>query len=412
MSRGNMFSSQLLKFGTLYSVAFVIRLCLVGFGIYQDKTMVVKYTDIDYHVFIDASRLVTQGESPYNRSTYRYTPLLAWMLSPSIYLTSHFGKLLFVICDVLSGVLLYHILTLRGLSSDAACRFSALWLLNPLPIGVSTRGNAEALLAVLVLSTLLCLQLKRHFTAACLYGLSVHMKIYTVIYALPIALFISNHKESKKNYRGVFRVIQNLFSKDLALFAVVAGAVFLGLTLTFYCMYGWDFLQETYFYHLTRRDIRHNFSPYFYMFYLTVESEWSFALGLVTFLPQVILLLFTSLAFYADLPLCCFLNTALFVSFNKVCTSQYFLWYLCLLPLVLPHLRLTVKQGIGLLLLWFTGQGLWLAPAYYLEFEGRNTFVFIWFAGLLFLIINTVIMVQIINNYVPKRAVQQKKKMK
>lgn len=158
------------------------------------------------------------------------------MLSPGIYLTSHFGKLLFVICDVLSGILLYHILTLRGLSSDAACRFTALWLLNPLPIGVSTRGNAEALLAVLVLSTLLCLQLKRHFTAAVLYGLSVHMKIYTVIYALPIALFISNHKDLKNHCRGFFRVVRTLFSKDLALFAVVAGAVFLGLTLTFYCM--------------------------------------------------------------------------------------------------------------------------------------------------------------------------------
>ncbi|XP_060756107.1 GPI mannosyltransferase 1 isoform X1 [Neoarius graeffei] len=408
-----MFSFQLnINFRALLGVAFVIRLFLVGFGIYQDKTMVVKYTDIDFHVFLDASRLVMQGESPYNRSTYRYTPLLAWMLSPSSYLTSHFGKLLFVICDVLSGVLLYHILTLQGLSSDAACRFSALWLLNPLPIGVSTRGNAEALLAVLVLSTLLCLQLKRHLTAAFLYGLSVHMKIYTVIYALPIALFISNHKELQNRYRGVFRVLQSLFNKDLALFAVVAGAVFLGLTLTFYCMYGWDFLQETYLYHLTRRDIRHNFSPYFYMFYLTVESDWSFVLGLVTFLPQAILLLLTSRAFYTDLPLCCFLNTALFVSFNKVCTSQYFLWYLCLLPLVLPHLRLTIKQGIELLLLWFTGQGLWLAPAYYLEFEGRNTFVFIWFAGLLFLIINSVVMVQIINNYIPKAVVQQKKKMK
>ncbi|KAM9436280.1 GPI mannosyltransferase 1 [Clarias gariepinus] len=412
MSRDSMFLFHLMNFWTLHGVAFVVRLFFVAFGIYQDKIMEVKYTDIDFHVFMDGARLVTQGESPYNRSTYRYTPLLAWMLSPSIYLTSCFGKLLFVICDVLSGVLLYHILTHRGLSRNAACRFSALWLLNPLPIGVSTRGNAEALLAILVLSTLLSLQLKRHLTAAILYGLSVHMKIYTVIYALPIALYISNRKELMTRNRGVFRVIQRLFSIELALFAVIAGAVFLGLTLIFYYMYGWNFLQETYLYHLTRRDIRHNFSPYFYMFYLTVESEWSFVLGLVTFLPQVILLLFTSLAFYADLPLCCFLNTALFVTFNKVCTSQYFLWYLCLLPLVLPHLRLTIKQGIGLLLLWFTGQGLWLAPAYYLEFEGRNAFVFIWLAGLLFLIINSVVMVQIINNYIPNTVGQQRKKIK
>lgn len=158
------------------------------------------------------------------------------MLSPSVYLTAHFGKLVFVICDVLSGVLLYHILALQGLSSDAACRLSALWLLNPLPIGVSTRGNSEALMAILILSTLLCLQLKRHFTAALFFGLSVHMKIYTVIYAPSIALFILNHKDLKNHYRGVFRGFQTLFNKDLAQFAVVAGAVFLGLTLAFYCM--------------------------------------------------------------------------------------------------------------------------------------------------------------------------------
>ncbi|XP_072514920.1 GPI mannosyltransferase 1 isoform X2 [Salminus brasiliensis] len=314
---------RLLNFWVLHSLAFVIRLFLVGYGVYQDKTMVVKYTDIDYHVFTDASRFVTQGESPYNRSTYRYTPLLAWMLVPNIYMTPHFGKLLFVTCDVLSGVLLYRILSLQGLSSDAACCFSAVWLLNPLPIGVSTRGNAEALLSLLVLSTLLFLELKRLCMAAFLYGLSVHMKIYPVTYALPIALYISSRGKLEGQGRSVFRIFRGLFSKDVVLFAAVAGAAFFVFTSAFYYMYGWDFLHETYLYHLTRRDIRHNFSPYFYMMYLRVESEWSLVLGLVSFLPQLILLVLTSLAFHADLPFCCFLNTAIFVSFNKVCTSQF-----------------------------------------------------------------------------------------
>ncbi|XP_031439473.1 GPI mannosyltransferase 1 isoform X2 [Clupea harengus] len=345
-----------------------------------------------------------EGESPYNRSTYRYTPLLAWILTPNIYLTFVFGKLLFVACDVLTGLLIQRLLLLRGLSAESSCLYSALWLLNPLPAGVSSRGNAESLLAALVLGTLLCLERRWLFSGAVLYGLAVHMKIYPVTYALPIALYLQTREQGAGTPGGkrswtLWGFVRRVLNRDLLMFAFISGGLFCGLTLVFYHIYGWDFLHETYLYHLTRRDIRHNFSPYFYMLYLTAEREWSLVLGLASFLPQVSLLLLSSLAFHTDLSLCCFLNTAIFVTFNKVCTSQYFLWYLCLLPLVIPHLTLSLKKGVGVLALWFAAQALWLAPAYYLEFEGQDTFVLIWLAGLLFLIINTYIMVTIISHY-------------
>lgn len=407
--------SRLADKRVLFVSSFVLRLALVFYGDHQDRTMVVKYTDIDYHVFTDAARFITQGESPYNRSTYRYTPLLAWLLTPNIYLSMMFGKILFIICDVLSGVIIYESLCLQGLRSETASCISALWLLNPLPMGVSSRGNAESILAAMVLGTLYCLEAKRFTWAALLYGLSVHMKIYPITYALPIALSLRTRQTTAKEdaqsgwWRKFIGFILSFVNRELLLFACVTGGLFCALTALFYYMYGWQFLHETYLYHVTRRDIRHNFSPYFYMLYLTADSRWSQWLGLAAFLPQVILLLVASWAFHSDLSFACFLNTAIFVSFNKVCTSQYFLWYLCLLPLIIPKLSLSLRRGLFLLLLWFTGQGIWLGPAYLLEFEGYNTFLWLWLAGLLFLVINSVILIQIIIHYKPSVSGQRVK---
>lgn len=386
----------------LFPAAVAVRLALVLYGDFQDRNMLVKYTDIDYHVFTDAARFVLKGESPYNRSTYRYTPVLAWILTPNIFLGMAFGKILFIVCDLLSGILMYRMLRMQDLDCKAACQFCSLWLLNPLPIGVSSRGNAESILVVLVLGTLNYLERRRLLSAAVLYGLSVHMKIYPITYCLPIILVLRSTGPSRNNgqwWQKILSFCSSFLNKELLLFAGVSAGVFFILTTFFYHIYGYQFLQETYLYHLTRRDIRHNFSPYFYMLYLTADSNWSWCLGLAVFLPQLVLLLVASWAFHRDLAFCCFLHTAIFVSFNKVCTSQYFLWYLCLLPLIIPKLALSLKQGMGLLLLWFIGQGVWLGPAYLLEFEGHSSFLCLWLAGLFFLMVNCFILVQVVTHY-------------
>lgn len=101
--------------------------------------------------------------------------------------------------------------------------------------------------------------------------------------------------------------------------------------------WGYPFLYESYLYHLHRLDHRHNFSPYFYLIYLTYTSSstsqpldmslWRRLLRspLTSFVPQMALSLGAGLLFgrrREDLVFAWFVQTVAFVMFNKVCTSQ------------------------------------------------------------------------------------------
>ncbi|XP_055965583.1 GPI mannosyltransferase 1 [Sorex fumeus] len=381
------------------ALAVAARVALVLYGELQDRALRVRYTDVDYAVLSDAARLLAAGRSPYARATFRYSPLLGWLLVPGQRLGALFGKLLFAAADVLAALLLLRLLRRRGLGARAACAHAGLWLFNPLPLAVSSRGNADALVACLVLAALDLLARGRAAGAGAAYGLAVHLKLYPVTHLLPLALHLRPPRAPGP--RRLRADLRRLAGPAVLRFLGAAALAFLGLGAACHARYGWDFVEHAYLYHVTRRDTRHNFSPYFYLLYLTAESPWARALGLAAFLPQLALLLAASAAFHGDPAFCCFLHTAVLVSFNKVCTSQYFVWYLSLLPLVAPGLRLGRARAAALLLLWFAAQALWLAPAYLLEFRGRNTFLLLWLAGLFFLLVNCAILAQVIAHYRP-----------
>ena len=51
----------------------------------------------------DGALFMARGGSPYDRSTYRYTPLLAAALLPNVSLHRAWGKLLFCGADLLAA---------------------------------------------------------------------------------------------------------------------------------------------------------------------------------------------------------------------------------------------------------------------------------------------------------------------
>lgn len=212
----------------------------------QDATSAVKYTDIDYVVFTDAARCLLSPHSPpctpasgplspflpswlapgdpYARPTYRYTPLLALLLTPNLTLHPAAGKVLFAIADLAVALLLHRLLRRRGSSERAAAgAVAAVWLLNPVVANVSTRGSAESVLGVVVVGCSSLAEAGRWDGAGVLFGLAVHFKIYPVIYGSSILACMRRGRGWGLGRREVR-------------FGLVGGGVFAGLNALMYAM--------------------------------------------------------------------------------------------------------------------------------------------------------------------------------
>lgn len=425
------------------AVGIFERIIFFFWGLYQDAVMEPRFTDIDYFVFTDAARFVQDsasnsiyGNTPYARETYRYTPLLAWMLLPTTWFFS-FGKVLFACGDIVAGILMLGILRATRVPPRTAVLYAgAVWLWNPMVSIISTRGSSEGLLGAIVMALLYAVERKRVVVGGIVAGFAVHFKIYPVIYIPTVIWSLASTEPGAvggpglKSRASIFPSrlasksrLLNFVNTDRLLFALTSLFSFIFFTGWMYIIYGTPFLQHTYFHHLSRIDHRHNFSPYSTLLYMASSpsaSSLSFGNKIIdvllqpqlwAFFPQLFLsgLLIPLLFAKRDVPKTMFLQTFAFVTFNKVCTAQYFMWYMVLLPFYLPSLTaylmgkkegseestkptsqekkvsISTQQdtkrkvygvltGLTMAGLWIAAQALWVRQGYLLEFLGVSTF--------------------------------------
>ncbi|XP_035541317.1 GPI mannosyltransferase 1 isoform X2 [Juglans regia] len=365
----------------------------------------------------------TGGDSPYKRTTYRYSPLLAFLLIPNTIIHRSWGKFLFSASDLLVGLFIRSILKLRRVPENLCTYSVMIWLLNPFTFTIGTRGNCEPIVCAVILWIIICLMNGNVLQAAFWYGLVVHFRIYPIIYALPIILILDSnffhsgrkpflsywtagHGKTTQSSTDVTyhcnmqNVLTKIFTRQRVMFGLVSAIVFFSFTGLFFYLYGWAFLHEALLYHLTRTDPRHNFSVYFYHIYLQYENEISVLEKLISFLPQFVVQLVLISCFAQDFPFCFFVQTVAFVAFNKVITAQYFVWFFCLLPLILPWSSMKLKwEGICCFFVWMGAQIHWLMWGYMLEFKGKNVFLQLWMASLVFLAANTLVLIMIIRHH-------------
>ena len=320
----------------VFSSAILLRAILLLYGLFQDAHSSLPYTDIDYFVFTDAARYVSRGHSPYRRETYRYTPLLAWLLLPTTWPGAawfSFGKVMFAVADTVAGWLMVLVLQSRpggGMESERALKFASIWLLNPMVATISTRGSSEGLLGVMVVALVWAVIKKRIVLAGVLLGLAVHFKIYPFIYGVSMLCYLETPSPQTLLKQGMSLTKEQLVAlvnRSRVILTLSALSTFMALNFVMYAIYSTPFLTHTYLHHLTRIDHRHNFSPYNTLLHLSsaspsTTSGWHFES--LAFIPQLALSAFLIPIVLAkkDLPSTMMAQTFAFVAFNKVVTSQ------------------------------------------------------------------------------------------
>lgn len=309
--------------------------------------------------------------------------------------------------------------------ADQALWSACAWLYNPFTAVIATRGNGDALTGALVLGTLYLLLRRERGTfgqylcAGVLHGFAVHVRLYPIVFSLSYYMFAGRSSSSNSSSGGDSEpgakrtgILSNLLrlptSQQCGLVIGTVGTL-ITLTVLFYALYGYEFIHETYLYHVIRKDTRHNFSLFFYQQYL--QADWPYVPVVQSLLrigPVLLIVLLISASHWSVhrklLPFAVFLHTFAVVTFNTVLTTQYFVWFMAIAPVCLANFRVRWRwpTAVAFAGVWLLAQALWLGTAYLLEFRGWNTFHFVWLHGAVFFGANVALMLRLVRNFALK----------
>lgn len=378
----------------------VVRLVLLIYSVFHDYYFRVKYTDIDYMIVVDGAAEMLHGGTPFDRTTYRYTPLLAVLVLPAALVANPLGKVVFTLSDLGAAYYCYRILVRFATQRSAKWMVMVFIVFNPVVLNVSTRGNSDMLISFMSMGVLAKFAEGRYFMAATILGFAVHFKIYPVIYALPLVLGVWERTKQRGFLRRIAYATPVVLGCGICFTVAFAVPTFLC-----YRVYGQQYLDEAFIYHIHREDHRHNFSPYWLLMYLNMGRRdlgvgVDYSAGLFAFLPQFAVLFYASWKLRKNIAHACCVETILFVAFNKVCTVQYFVWFLPFLgfvfcdparPTLLTHTTVAPKSerpsllwSVAMVVMWSLTIPLWVSTAYPLEFQGQNHYGRLWIVSCLF----------------------------
>jgi len=202
---------------------------------------------------------------------------------------------------------------------------------------------------------------RQDIPAAVCFGFVVHWRFWPIIFVVPIITQFG------------------FFTLRTWRFGLVSGSCCLALGAVAYSLYGFEYIDKGYLYHLRRVDTKHNFSV---AFYSARHLDNVFHSSLVTILPKAKLLAIVLVGIQKQpLERVLLRQVLVFVALNDVVTAQYHFWWLQLIPLV------CVLDGslLSALSVWAGSQLHWLFWAYLYEIRQLSVVIGVWGACWIFL---------------------------